>query len=158
MTMNRRVHLRLSADEYERLKADAAAASTNLSSLLRERAIASLAPVGEPAPLASIPSGGPLTTIITWRLTAAEGERLAEQARDCDLPLAAYARSVLLGRTPSPRRPAARSALVALSRVGNNHGQLARLPLPRDLALAVETLLGEVYQVRKEILAAMGDL
>jgi mobilization protein NikA len=157
--MNRRriVHFRLPEDEYERLKADAAAASTNLSSLLRERAIASLAPVAEPAPLASLPSGGPLTSIITWRVTAAEGERLTEQARDCGLPLAAYVRSVLRGRTPSPRRPAARSALVALSRVGNNLNQLARLPLPRDLVLAVETLRGEVYQVRNEILAALGD-
>jgi hypothetical protein len=35
---------------------------------------------------------------------------------------------------------------------------IPRLPLPPDFALAVETLLGDVHLVRKEILAAMGDL
>ena len=39
--------------------------------------------------------------------------------------------------------------------VGNNLNQLARLPLPRDLALAVETLLGEVHRVRDEVLSAL---
>lgn len=153
--MNRRIHMhiRLSADEHARLRA--AAAATNISSLLRERALASLTPGYEVAPLASAPSGGPLTRIISWRLTAAEGERLAEQARDCGLTVAAYARCVLRGRKPSPRRPEARSAVVALSRVGNNLNQLVRLPLPRDLALAVETLFSEVRQVRDEILAAL---
>jgi hypothetical protein len=100
---------------------------------------------------------GPLVGIVS----AAEAERLSEQARECGLPVAAYLRHVLRGSPPSLRRPEARAAVVALSRVGNNLNQLTRLAhggtlLPRDLLLAVEALRAEVYRVRDEILAAQG--
>jgi hypothetical protein len=86
----------------------------------------------------------------------AEGERLAEQARDAasQLPPTFGVFSVGVRRVLADPR---RSAVVALSRVGNNLNQLARLRLPRDLALALETLRGEVQQVRNESLAALGD-
>ena len=125
--MNRRIpmHIRLSADEYARLRAAATSASTTISSLLRVP-FTSLGQGIETAPLASVPAGGPLIRMVSLRLTTAEVERLTEQARDCGLPVAAYVRCVLRGCMPSPRRPEARSAVVALSRVGNNLNQISR--------------------------------
>jgi hypothetical protein len=151
--MNRRirVRLRLSVEEDEQLRAAASSASTSLSSLIRERAFAQLPPGVEPAPLVSVPRGL-LTSSLRIRLTPTEGKGPAERALECGLTVSAYVRCVVRGRTPAPHRPEARAAVVALSRIGNNLGQLDRLPLPPDLALAVKTLLGEVYQVRNEIL------
>jgi hypothetical protein len=70
---------------------------------------------------------GPLGRTVSCRLAATEAERLAEQAQECDLPLAAYVRHVLRSSVPSFRRPDVRAAVVALSRVGNDLNQLTRL-------------------------------
>jgi hypothetical protein len=154
------VNVRLSELEYRRLARAAEAASTRPATLLRDLAFASLgAPAPVPEALDSV-SHGPLTRHVTSRITAAEAESLAERARECDLPVAAYVRRVLRGATPSPRRAEAHAAVVALSRVGNNLNQLARLAhggtlISRDLYCAIEALRVEVYQVRKEILSAI---
>jgi hypothetical protein len=159
ITRLRRLSVRLSAAEYSQLAAAATAAGTSPSTLLRDRALAALLhPLPSPHPLETS-AGGLLTRRISSRLTAAEAEALGLRARECDLPVAAYVRHVLRGSTPSARRPAAREAVVALSRVGNNLNQLTRLAhggtlIPADLFRAIEALRAEVYRVRSEILAA----
>ena len=159
MPRTKLVSVRLSSAEYTRLTLAAEAASSSPSSLLRDLALASLGePVPAATPLERVPAGL-LVRRVSSRLTAAEAEMLALRARECDLPIAAYVRSVLRGSTPSARRPEAHAAVVALSRVGNNLNQLTRLAhggtlVPRDLFLAIEALRTEVYRVREEILAA----
>ena len=151
MSRTKLVSVRLSGGKYTRLAAAAETASTSPSTLLRDLTLASLgASVStrsfEPAP----------ATELLSRLTATEAEMLTSRARECDLLVAAYVRSVLRG---SSRRSEAHAAVVALSRVGNNLNQLTRLAhsgtlVPRDLFLAIEALRTEVYRVREEILAA----
>lgn len=155
----RRLSVRLSAAEYSGLAAAAIAAGTSPSTLLRDLALAALVrPLPPPQPL-DIPAGGLLTHRVSSRLSADEAEALGLRARECDLPVAAYVREIIRGSTPSARRPAAREAVVALSRVGNNLNQLTRLAhggtlIPADLFRAIEALRVEVYRVREEILAA----
>jgi hypothetical protein len=162
MIRKKLVSVRLSEAQYARLAAAAATASTSPSAFMRDFVFASFGMVSAPAPLASTPAGvGTLVRMVSIRLTVTEAERLAEQARDCELPVATYARLVLRGSSPSLRRSDARAAVMALSRVGNNLNQLTRLAhggtfLSRDLSLAVETLRADVYRVRDEILAAQG--
>jgi len=158
----RRLSVRLSAAEYSRLATAATAAGTSPSTLLRDLALAALI-----HPLPSLRhleiSAGLLTRRVSSRLTATEAEALGLRARECDLPVAAYVRQILRGSTPSARRPAAREAVVALSRVGNNLNQLTRLAhggtlIPADLFRAIEALRAEVYRVRAEILAADSEV
>jgi hypothetical protein len=155
----RRLSVRLSAAEYSQLAAAATAAGTSPSTLLRDFALAALVrPLRSPQHL-EISTGGLLTRRVSSRLTAAEAEALGLRALECDLPVAAYVRQILRGSTPSARRPAARDAIVALSRVGNNLNQLTRLAhggtlIPADLFRVIEALRDEVYRVRAEILAA----
>jgi hypothetical protein len=162
MTREKLVTVRLSTAQYARLAAAAAAASTSSSALIRDLVFAALDPAGSaPSSLGST-SAGALVRIVSCRLTTAEADRLAEQARDCELPVAAYVRLVLRGSSPKPHRPAVHAAVVALSRVGNNLNQLTRLAhggtlMSRDLFGAVEALRAEVYRVREEILAASED-
>ncbi len=161
MTRKKLVSVRLSEAQYAQLAAAAATASTSPSAFMRDIVFASFGlVVSAPAPLASKPAGA-LVRMVSIRLTVTEAERLAEQARDCELPVATYARLALRGSPPSLRRPDARAAVMALSRVGNNLNQLTRLAhggtlLSRDLSFAVETLRAEVYRVRDAILAAQG--
>lgn len=158
----RRLSVRLSATEHAQLAAAADAAGMRPSSLLRDLALAALAlPLPAPRPL-EISAAGLLTRRVSSRVTAAEAEALGLRARECDLPVAAYVRQILRGSTPSARRPAAREAVVALSRVGNNLNQLTRLAhggtlIPADLFRAIEALRVEVYRVRAEILAAESE-
>jgi hypothetical protein len=158
----RRLSVRLSVAEYSQLAAAATAAGASPSSLLRDLALAALDRLlPSPQPL-EISAGGLLTCRVSSRLTVAEAETLGLRARECDLPVAAYVRQILRGSTPSARRPAAREAVVALSRVGNNLNQLTRLAhggtlIPTDLFRAIEALRVEVYRVRKEILAAESE-
>jgi hypothetical protein len=154
----RRLSVRLSAAEYSQLTAAAIAAGARPSTFLRDLALAALVrPLPPPRPLEISPAGL-LTYRVSSRLTATEAEALGLRARECDLPVAAYVRQILRGSTPSARRPAAREAVVALSRVGNNLNQLTRLAhggtlIPADLFRAIEALRVEVYRVREEILA-----
>jgi hypothetical protein len=160
MTRTRLVTIRLSDVEYTRLATAAEAAQTSVSAVLRHLACASFdAPLPAPASLAPAPAGL-LTCKVSSRLTPTEAEKLAERARECDLPIAVYVRQVLRGISPSAHRPQAHAALVALSRVGNNLNQLTRLAhggtlISRDLFGAIQDLRAEVNGLREDILAAL---
>jgi hypothetical protein len=162
MTRQKLVTVRLSSTQFARLAAAAAAASTSSSALIRDLVFGSLgASDAAPVSLATAPAGA-LVRTISCRLTAAEAERLDEQAQDCEIPVAAYVRLVLRGHTPKAGRPAAHAAVVALSRVGNNLNQLTRLAhggtlLSRDLFSAIEVLRAEIHRLREEILGASED-
>jgi hypothetical protein len=157
MTRQKLVTVRLSAAQFARLAAAAAAASTSSSALIRDLVFGSLGTAGSsPVSLPTAPVGA-LVRTVSCRLTAAEAGRLDEQARDCEIPVAAYIRLVLRGHTPKAGRPSAHAAVVALSRVGNNLNQLTRLAhggtlLSRDLFSAIEILRAEIHRLREEIL------
>jgi predicted DNA-binding protein len=162
MTRQKLVTVRLSAAQYARLVAAAEAASTSSSALIRDLVFGSLG-TGSSVPV-SLPTApvGALARTVSCRLTAAEAERLDEQARDCDIPVAAYVRLVLRGHMPRAGRPVAHAAVVSLSRLGNNLNQLTRLAhggtlLSRDLFNAIEVLRAEIHRLREEILGASED-
>ena len=155
MTRQKLVTVRLSAAQYARLAAAAAAASTSSSALYPGSCVRLPRRRGSPLPhpCATTPAGA-LVRTVSCRLTAAEAERLDEQARECEIPVAAYVRLVLRGHTPSVGRPVAHAAVVALSRVGNNLNQLTRLAhggtlLSRDLFSAIEILRAEIHRLRE---------
>jgi mobilization protein NikA len=162
MTRMRLVTIRLSEAEHTCLATAAETARVSLSAFLRDVVFTSLeAAPSAPTPLKLAPAGA-LTGKVSSRLTAAEAEELADRARECDLPVAAYVRRVLRGSTPSARRPEAHAAVVALSRVGNNLNQLTRLAhggtlMPQALFHALDSLRAEVHRLREDILAAMED-
>jgi len=69
---------------------------------------------------------------LTVRLTADQYQGIEEEAERCRLPVAVYARHLILGRQPKFVNPivldarGVEPAVAALSRVGNNLNQIAR--------------------------------
>jgi hypothetical protein len=161
MARQKHIGVRLSDEEFLRLAAVAALASMRPAAWLRYMALRSFAVA--PAPVSPPPAAPSPPAILTrttgTRFTAEQHDLLAERAEACGLPVAAYIRQLVLGTTPSDRRPDVRAAIVALNRLGNNLNQLTKLAhggtlLPRDLHLAVEQVLAEVRRLRDALLEA----
>ena len=105
----------------------------------------------QPPPPATPPSK--LTHTAATRFTAEQFEALDSYARACGLPVAAFIRQLVLGVKPMARRPEARSAIVAVNRVGNNLNQLVKLAnsgviLAPDLLRVVREVLVELHALR----------
>ena len=159
MARTNHLGLRLSDDELAHLLQAAAAAELSPSAWLRRIALASL-PAGTPTRAASEPSPtSRLTRTVGTRLTAEQYAALAEWARECGLPVAAYIRRTLLGVTLAtrPRRADVRPAIAALNQVGNNLNQLTKLAhqglaFLEDLTPTLARVLAEVRRVRDALL------
>jgi hypothetical protein len=109
-----------------------------------------------PSPVSPPPN---LTHTAATRFTEEQFEAIDAYARDCGLPLAAFIRQVVLGVKPVVRRPEARSAIVAVNRVGNNLNQLVKLAnsgvvLAPDLVRVVREVLAELHLLRRALFRA----
>jgi hypothetical protein len=161
MARDRHIGVRLSEEEFIRRAAVAALSCMSPAAWLRYMALRCFA--AAPTPVSPPPvapdSPGALSRTTGTRFTPEQFDLIAERAEACGLSVAAYVRQLVLGATPSDRRPDTRAAVVALNRVGNNLNQLTKLAhvgtlLPRDLLRAIEQVLEEVRRLRDALAEA----
>jgi hypothetical protein len=155
------IGVRLSAEEYHRLSAAAAAGGARPGTLARRLIRDQLA--GAPAaagtrcpPAAAASAGDPLVRTVATRISLAECDDLRERATAAGLAVGSFLRLLLRGLPPAPRRPLTRSAIVALNRVGNNLNQLTRLAhggvlMPTDLFATLRAVHQEVRALREAL-------
>jgi hypothetical protein len=155
--------VRFSAGEYLRITSAAETSGLLPVAWIRSQALRALdlqapAPARfEPPPQAT--PAARLTHTASTRFTEDQFKALGDHARACGLPVAAYIRRVVLGVNPTPRRPLAYAAIVAVNRVGNNLNQLVHLAhtgvvLAPDLLSAVAEVRRELQSLRMALLRA----
>jgi Bacterial mobilisation protein (MobC) len=131
-------------------------------------AAASRAPAAATAPATSADTAAaaaaaaaatePLSRVVGAKLTPSQYFDLEVRAKAAGVTIGTYLRRLVAGRPPTGRWPLARAAILQLSKVGTNLNQLVKLahqgtPLPRELAIAVESVLGEVRGLRRALQA-----
>ena len=163
--MQRIKHLsiRVSVGEFLRLAAAADALGMTPTAWVRHQALCAAddAP-SSPAPFKPPPPQSPpanLARTAGTRFSEEQFAALEEHARACGLTVTAFIRQVVLGFTPSPRRPLERSAIVAVNRVGNNLNQLVHLAnsgmlLPPDLLRAIAQVRAEIHALQDALFRA----
>lgn len=123
--------VRFSAGEFLHISASAEALGLTPTAWVRHQALR--AAEGKPEPSARFvapPNASPsakLTHTAGTRFTEEQFEALSLHANACGLTVTAFIRKVVLGVKPVARMPAARQAIVAVNRVGNNLNQLIKL-------------------------------
>jgi hypothetical protein len=163
--MQRIKHLsiRVSAGEFLRLAAAADALAMTPTAWVRHQALCAADGASpSPAPFKPPPPQSPPAKLARTAGTRFSDEQFAaleEHARACGLTVTAFIRQVVLGFTPSPRRPLERSAIVAVNRVGNNLNQLVHLAnsgmlLPPDLLRAIAAVRAEIHALQDALFRA----
>jgi hypothetical protein len=161
MVRTKRLTIRLSTGEFLRLAGAAEALSLRLTVWLRYQALRavegpSCAPSQVQGPLRQGPDEK-LTRTANTKLTEKQFEALDDRARTCGLTVSGFVRQLILGHRPIARRPLARSAIVAVNRVGANLNRLVQLAssgivLTPDLMDTVTAVLGEIHSLRDALL------
>ena len=155
--------IRLSPGELRRIVAAADSLTMARSAWVRHQALRAAEGASKPPPLYQAPSPGDpsakLTRTLRTRLTEQQFEALDAHARACGLTLSGFIRQLVLGFKPIARRPLARSAIVAVNRVGANLNDLVRLAssgvvLMPDLMLAVAGAMDKIHSLRDALLRA----
>jgi hypothetical protein len=153
--------VRLSAGEFLRICLAAETSTMAPAAWVRSQALRAVdhqaAAPERFAPPAQASPPARLTHPASTRFTEDQFAALDEYARACGLPVAAYIRRVVLGVNPTPRRPLAHAAIVAVNRVGNNLNQLVHLAhtgllLPPDLLRAIAEVRREIQSLRMALL------
>jgi hypothetical protein len=125
------------------------------------------APAAPAAPPSLVPTAGtaaaaaatePLSRVVGAKLTPSQYFDLEARAKAAGLPLGTYLRRLIAGRPPTARWPLARAAIVQLAKAGTNLNQLVKLahqgmPLPAELAISIDSVLGEVRRLRRALAA-----
>src|SRR5579864_559806 len=158
-----RLGVRFSPGELRRIVAAADSSLMPRSTWVRQQALRAADGTSKPLSLFQAPSPGDpsakLTHKLGSRVTEQQFEALDDHARACGLTLSVFIRQLLLGFKPIARRPLARSAIVAVNRVGADLNQLVRLAsngivLTPDLMHTVTAVLDKVYSLRGALLRA----
>jgi hypothetical protein len=153
--------VRFSPGELCRIVAAADSLMMPRSAWVRHQALRATEGASKPPPLFQAPSPGDLSTKLTRslsaRFTEQQFEALDEHARACGLTLAVLIRQLVLGFKPIARRPLARSAIVAVNRVGANLNRLVQMAssgivLTPDLMDTVAAVLDEIHSLRDALL------
>jgi hypothetical protein len=169
------IGFRLSPEEHSRLAAAAQASGLTLATWSRRAVLDQLAGGAGAAgdvqpPAAAVPapfahaaaqpatSAEPLSRVVGAKLTPSQYFDLEARAKAGGVTIGTYLRRLIEGRPPTGRWPLARAAILQLSKVGTNLNQLVKLahqgtPLPRELTIAVEGVLGEVRRLRQALQA-----
>jgi hypothetical protein len=110
------------------------------------------------AAAAAAAAAEPLSRVVGAKLTPSQYFDLDARAKAAGVTIGTYLRRLIEGRPPTGRWPLARAAILQLARAGTNLNQLVKLahqgaPLPRELAAAVEGVLGEVRRLRRALQA-----
>jgi uncharacterized protein (DUF1778 family) len=155
--------IRLSPSELRRIVAAADSLTMPGSAWVRHQALRAAEGASKPPPLHQAFSPGDLsakrTRTLRTRLTEQQCEALAAHARACGLTVSGFIRQLILGFKPMARRPLARSAIVAVNRVGTNLNHLVQLAssgvvLTPDLMLAVAGAMDTIHSLRDALLRA----
>jgi hypothetical protein len=110
------------------------------------------------AAAAAAAAAEPLSRVVGAKLTPSQYFDLDARAKAAGVTIGTYLRRLIEGRPPTGRWPLARAAILQLAKAGTNLNQLVKLahqgaPLPRELAAAVEGVLGEVRRLRRALQA-----
>src|ERR1700680_323695 len=163
MARGEKLGVRFSPGELRRVVAAADSLAMPRSAWVRHEALRAAEGASKPPLLFQAPSGRNPSARLTRRLyayfTEEQFEALEQHTRACGLTLSGFMRQLVLGFRPIARRPPARSAIVAVNRVGANLNQLLRLAgdgivLAPDLIHAVAAVLDEIHSLRDALLRA----
>ncbi|HEV3459846.1 MAG TPA: plasmid mobilization relaxosome protein MobC [Thermoanaerobaculia bacterium] len=163
MARIKQLSIHVSAGEFLRLAAAAEVSAMTPTAWVRHQALRAADGISIPAPpFRPPPPRDPpakLTRTAGTRFSPAQFEAIQEHARGCGLTVTAFIRQVVLGHSPTPHRPLARSAIVAVNRVGNNLNQLVHLAnsgivLAPDLMRAVAAVLAEIHALQDALFRA----
>jgi hypothetical protein len=162
----KQLSIHVSAGEFLRLAAAAEVSAMTPTAWVRHQALCAADGISTTTtPFRPPPPRDPpakLTRTAGTRFSPAQLEAIQEHARGCGLTVTAFIRQVVLGHNPTPHRPLARSAIVAVNRVGNNLNQLVKLAhsgvvLAPDLLRVVGQVLVELRALRTALLRADAD-